>query len=338
MPPEVFSTKLLHPRDQLEAWRDWYASVFDLTTKKPIAEGFPAEIRMWTLGGLAMSWTSAPAAHVLRTKRHLRRDPVDHWVISYCVRSAHVATTSGIIVEVPAKVPFLWSMGQDFLHERAGVNRVQFFLSRDTFRELTSVLDAALGSPLQTPLGCLLGDYMIALARHLPDVSDSDFAAIRHSVGAMVAAAVAPSARRAAVARDPIDLGRRERVRRVVRRHLRTPTLHPNTLGPLVGMSRSNLYRLFEDTGGIARYIRRQRLLEAKTILSDPAATQSIASIAEDLCFPDASAFARAFRQEFGCSPGEVRDAARREMPIGATQQTRKHPAGASFGDLLREF
>ena len=38
-----------------------------------------------------------------------------------------------------------------------------------------------------------------------------------------------------------IELGRKERVRQVVRRHLRTPTLGPRTLCRIVGMSRSNL-------------------------------------------------------------------------------------------------
>jgi len=58
-------------------------------------------------------------------------------------------------------------------------------------------------------------------------------------------------------------------------------------------MSRSNLYRLFEDTGGVARYIQRERLLEAHAVLTNPANSQSISAIAEDLCFADASSFSR---------------------------------------------
>jgi hypothetical protein len=41
-----------------------------------------------------MSRTSAPPVHVSR------RNAVDHWVISYCVRSAHSATTAGASIEV----------------------------------------------------------------------------------------------------------------------------------------------------------------------------------------------------------------------------------------------
>jgi hypothetical protein len=173
----------------------------------------------------------------------------------------------------PCEGADLWSLGQEFAHERTQADRVQFVMARDTFRDISALLDAACGSVLDTPLGRLLGDYMIALEHHLPAVTEADFPRITDAVGAMVAAAVAPSAERAAIAKQQINLGRKERVRQVVRRHLRTPTLGPGNLGRLVGTSRSNLYRLFEDTGGVARYIQRERLLEARAVLSDRATT-----------------------------------------------------------------
>jgi hypothetical protein len=101
MIPASFATQALRPRDQLEAWRDWYAPTFDVVPKRPSGDGFPAEIYVWTLRGLAVSRTSAPSVLIARTKGHLRRDPVDHWVISYCVRGAHFARTAGSELEVP---------------------------------------------------------------------------------------------------------------------------------------------------------------------------------------------------------------------------------------------
>ena len=154
----------------------------------------------------------------------------------------------------------------------------------------------------------------------------------------MVAAAIAPSEERLAVAKNQIDLGRKERVRRAVRRHLRTPTLGPRTLGRLTGMSRSNLYRLFEDIGGVARYIQRERLLEAHAVLSDSASTQSISAIAEDLCFTDPSAFSRTFKREFGYSPTGVRSAALAGLVPRATLPSRAVSDRADFGELLRGF
>jgi AraC-like DNA-binding protein len=337
MIPDSFATHTLRPQDQFEVWHEWYQPVLDIVPKDP-TDGFPAEIHLWRLGGLAMSRTSAPPVHVTRTRRHLRRDAVDHWVISYCARGAHSATTAGTSLEVPSRVPYLWSLGQEFQHERTHVDRVQFFMTRDAFRDIAPVLDAALGSTLDTPLGHLLGDYMIALERHLPTVTEADFPRLANAVGAMVSAAVAPSAERVAVARRQIDVGRKERVRQAVSRHLRTPTLGPRTLGRLVGMSRSNLYRLFEDTGGVARYIQRERLLEAHADLSDPATTKSISAIAEDLCFADASSFSRTFRREFGHNPGKIRSAALAGLAPPATLRGHVRPEGADFGDLLRGF
>jgi AraC-like DNA-binding protein len=338
MTPDTFTTGVLRPQDQLDAWREWYQPVFDVVAKHPMSDGFPAEIRLWKLGGLAMSRTLAPPVDVVRTKVHLRRDAVDHWVISYCARGAHSATTAGALLEVPARVPFLWSLGQEFLHERTHVDRVQFFLARDAFRDIAPQLDAALGSTLDTPLGHLLGDYMIALESRLSAVTEADVPRLTGAVGAMVAAAVAPSGARIAVAERQIDLGRRERVRQAVRRHLRTPTFGPKILCRLVGMSRSSLYRLFEDTGGVARYIQNQRLLEARTILSDPATTQSISSIAEDLCFADASSFSRTFKRAFGQSPSDVRSAALAGLTSTAARRGAAAKEAAGLGELLRGF
>ena len=86
---------------------------------------------------------------------------------------------------------------------------------------------------------------MVAIENRLPAVMEADLSRLANAVGAMVAAAaVVPSAERLAVARRQIDVGRKERVRQIVRKHLRTPTFGPIALCRLVGMSQSSLYRL----------------------------------------------------------------------------------------------
>ena len=338
MNPDISTTQPLRPRDQFEAWREWHQPVLDFLHQQSTRYGFPAEVHLWRLGGLAMSRTSVPPVSVARTKSNLRRDPIDHWVISYCVRGAHLTNTAGTAVEIPAKVPFVSSLGQEFLHERTHIDRVSFLMPRDGFRDIAPLLDAACGPSLDTPLGHLLGDYMIALEHHLPEVTEPDFPRLARAISAIVAVAAAPSAERVAVAGAQIDAGRKERVRQVVRKHLRTPTFRPSILCRLVGMSRSNLYRLFEDTGGVARYIQRERLLEAHAVLTVPATTRSISAIADDLCFADASSFSRAFRREFGYSPGELRSATLAGLAPPRTPRGPVPSAGTDFGEFIRGF
>jgi len=90
MTPETFSTQPLRSLDQFEAWREWHQPVLDFVPQRSTRYGFPAEVHLWKLGGLAMSRTSVPPVSVARRKSNLRRDPIDHWVISYCV-GAHIS-------------------------------------------------------------------------------------------------------------------------------------------------------------------------------------------------------------------------------------------------------
>jgi AraC-like DNA-binding protein len=335
MMPVSFSTSGLRRQDRFDAWRSFYQPVLDVVTNQP-AGGFDAKTHLWTLGAFAVSQTTSPSVRVTRTKNHLKHDPVDHWVISYCAHGAHATLTAGISAEVPARVPFLWSLGQEFTHERKNMERIHLLLARDGFGDIASALDGALGSALNTPLGLLLGDYMAALERHLKGLTQADLPRLRDAVAAMVGAAIAPTTERVAVARRQIDLGRMERVRQVVRRHLRTPTLRPTTLCRLVGMSRSNLYRLLEAKGGIAQYIQQQRLLAAHSLLCNLGNRQSITALAEDFCFADVSSFSRAFRREFGYSPSDVRPAAISGLPV--VPPRRRSTGELHFADLLHGF
>src|SRR6516165_5511006 len=109
MRPDAFATISLRPRDQVEPWAEWYHPVLDTLPKHAAGDDFPTEVHTWKLGGLAMSLTIAPPVNVFRAKSNLRRDPVDHRVISSGPRGTHFAQTASVETEVPARAPFLWS-------------------------------------------------------------------------------------------------------------------------------------------------------------------------------------------------------------------------------------
>lgn len=92
-----------------------------------------------------------------------------------------------------------------------------------------------------------------------------------------------------------------------VETHLRDPDLGPGRVAHGCHLSLRALHRLFGDQPrGIAGTIRLRRLETARRLLvQEP--TRSVASIAAELCFSDASVFARAFREEYGRSPRAYR-------------------------------
>jgi len=336
MMPEVFDTRALPVRDQYEGWRAWSLPLLDVTSQKTVSEGFCAENRVWKLDdGLLVTQVTAPTSRSVRSPRLIRHLPVDHWVVTKLLRGTTSIETSRGTIEVQAGQSYVWSLGQISSSERSEIERVDLLLSRDTFRDIAPLLDAASGSVLGVPLDRFLGDFLLTLLQRLPHLPESDAPHLAVAISKLVAACIAPSAARVEAARMQIDVGRLERVRQTVRTHLQSPLLGPQMLCRQVGMSRSNLYRLLESEGGVTSYIQRHRLTEARSRLSDSKNIQSVAAMARDLCFTDSSSFSRAFRATFGASPGEVRaTSVRVDTPHPVV--TRLAQPCTSIGDILR--
>jgi AraC family transcriptional regulator, positive regulator of tynA and feaB len=95
--------------------------------------------------------------------------------------------------------------------------------------------------------------------------------------------------------------------RRYIDRNLSDPDLGPVTVARAHAVSVRTLHEMFEASGeSISALIRRQRLHRAYADLSRSADDQVI-TVALRWGFKSASHFSRAFRQEFGVSPRDVR-------------------------------
>lgn len=336
MDPVSFSTKGLPPRDQQAAWSEWFQPVFDLYPEDTELPRFDGEYSVWRAGEVSVTWASAPAARSVRAPSHLRHSPIDHWVITYCPAGATAISTKEGQLDAPAGVPFVWSLGQPSDSRREAAERMQLYLPRDSFSEISAALDMATGAVLAAPAARMLADYMVLLKRNLADLTPENAARLPDAIQAMVALCVAPSADQAARASKQIDLTLMERVRRVVRQNLHSPSLGPDKLCREAAMSRSKLYRVLESEGGVAQYIQRHRLLESFRMLCDVSSNQAIGKVAEMLCFADASSFSRVFRREFGMSPRDVRAAALAGLVPVASPTRATEAEARSFGDCLR--
>lgn len=94
-----------------------------------------------------------------------------------------------------------------------------------------------------------------------------------------------------------------------------------------IGVSRSGLYRAFEDMGGVKTYVRRRRLNLARARLQlNGGDRKHIAETAAAFGFSSVSVFSREFRGRFGHGPDEV-------QPSWAMGRTRSPVANAE-GEL----
>lgn len=324
--PFVFTTAALPAADQFAAWRSFSAAAIDLSLEAD-GPGFVAEQRVWDLGSLALTCAELPGARGRRRWRHLAREPLDHW----CLVVPEPAGQPPPLREIGFR-----SLARPFDGAAADSRVISLFLPRDLFGPAAGLLDAVPARIADSGLGRLLADYLMLLENRLPGIAPADLPGLVEATRALVLACLLPSADRLAAASDPIAATLLGRARQVIQADLRARDLGPERLCRALGVSRSRLYRLFEPLGGVMRYIQRQRLLAAHAALSDAEDRQHIVQIADAFGFPDASGFSRAFRQEFGYTPREAREAAwagaARQPPSARASRARID----QLGDVLR--
>jgi AraC-like DNA-binding protein len=334
---EDFSTGALASHTQFDAWRNWYGNVFDVSSLAPDNHGFAARNRAWNLGGLAVNHVTAPGLFVRRTKSLIRREPVDHWAITLSKRRVTLLNTEHGSLSAAAGIPFVVSLGREIHNHRDADERIQIYLSRDTFHGIAPLLDAACMAALPEASSKLLADYMRLLLRNLPNLDGDDAPRLAEATRAMLAACLAPSVARIGEARPILNVTLKEKVRQTIRRHLRSYQLGPDLICREAATSRSQLYRLLESEGGVGRYIQKLRLSEAFSILCNNPQNLTVSAIAHSLCFSEASTFARTFRREFGVAPTDVRDAAQAGLsPIPLAEPADEPPAKAFISCLRR--
>lgn len=89
--------------------------------------------------------------------------------------------------------------------------------------------------------------------------------------------------------------------------HLGDPDLGVDHLQSAFCVSRSTLYRMFDGLGGIARFIRKQRLAAARQYLHRNPGL-GITQVLYEHGFGSERQFQRAFQAEFGVTPSEWRE------------------------------
>ncbi|MGH6761987.1 MAG: helix-turn-helix domain-containing protein [Phyllobacterium sp.] len=301
LPSFHFSTKMLPPKDQFDAWRTFAAPVIDISLSSG-QKNFAAEQTIWSFGNFVLSMATMPTNHT-RIWKHMNKDPLDHWCL---VIPEPLTSSPSALSHRPRQLHFR-SLGRPLEGSAADSSVLLLFIPRDAFKGMAATIDNVPTTIADIGLGSILIDYLLSTHRRLPDMSAQELPHLATATQSMLAACLTQAADHTAQAREQLESTLQARAREIVAANLHSPDFNNRELCRLLGISRSSLYRLFERLGGVTHYIQRQRLLHARSLLADPSNTMPIFRIAENACFYDASSFSRAFKQEFGVNPRDIR-------------------------------
>ncbi len=311
LPSNHFSTEAFDPSLRFEAWRQF----LPLYTAQPHPDAsaavFGGRIATYAVGAIGIGVTAfAPHAYT-RTRRHIAADGQDHVIVQLVSAGAlHVITADGREIVVNAGDVWVHDLARPKTVTTNACRTHALLLSCRDLQSMTGAVDLD-GLVLRrgSPLGMLLGQHLVTLARAARRMSTDEAPDAALGTLALVAACLRPDAQRHQAARTPLANALKDRIKAYIELHLFSHELTPEALCGMFGLSRSHLYRLFAPEGGIAAFIRHRRLGRAESLLRDPAnARRTIADIAFDCGFVSEAHFSRAFRASFGLPPREVRN------------------------------
>jgi len=329
VPRHAFTTADVVPEQQLEAWQS-ILPFMSFESRRPRQLGYLGRVTAWDLGSLVLASATTQASTFTRDDRLLRADAFDHWTL--CAPSSGTITAVGGPASAGAGACQVRALHRVDQGSNSDVDALFLVVPRDLCSPHAAELDRLHGTNLPPGPGRLLVDYLRSLQRQLPLLDPDQLPMLVDATRNMVIACAVPSRDSLEQAMPAIQATQMERAKQFIRNNLLQPNLDTKELCRHLGMSRSSLYRLFEPLGGVARYIRSARLLDAHRALSEASDTRPVYAIARDRGFDDPSEFSRAFKHQFGYSPSEARS---ERVPA---PHTYKASAGAvsSLAEIMR--
>lgn len=303
IPRSFFTTDILPERDRFEAWRALLAA-HDLDATP---HGFSASIETVQLGPTLLHVMNASPQGTGRSLSRIRQDTQERFTLllsrhGYCVETEHD------VWDVPPNAVSINDLSQPYRRSRSPENNSLILsLPRALVAAVLPGEDALHGLVLTGAAGSLFAEHIRSLAALRLSILDVEAPDLSQATLHMLAACVRPSRDNLEEARMPMAAVRLKRAKQFIREHLAAP-LRSDRIAVAVGMSRSQLYRLFEPEGGVARYLGRQRLAAVRAALSDARDPRSIGAIGAAYGFTSATHLSRAFREAYGESPSDYRN------------------------------
>lgn len=283
---------------------------------------FHAHVRAWRLDGVLLFDRRASGV-IHSRKERAAVDGFSHIVLTLVVAGRlEGSSESGFVEALPGDI-IIADTRRPSRTELVEAHMITASVDR-------SIIEAGLGASsglhglvLKPPSNLVLADFMESLARRgndltpgaLPPLSRA-FVDILASVDGFVSRASSDTRRQ--------EFLRREIVERHIAANLGHRGLSVETISEATGISRSALYRLFDNQGGVAKLIQRRRVdalrsaLDAQAIGGDAETPEALTDVTAQLGFSTDEQARRQFTDAYGMAPRAYFESMAALAPDGA--------------------
>lgn len=297
-----FDTAAMPVEDRLKAWSAMIPS-FEIG-RLDEASDFCVSADAWLLGPMTLSVTLVPRVWLARPQRLIDADGrMDYSVVIADVPwSGQIGDGETVVVEAGAVC--VLDHAQPFRVQTMGGKFTILDISRGLLDDPSLPPDLH-GQLLRNTLAMVFGDFMVGLHERLPSLTVAQAPSLTKALRDLLVACLASGGEPLGAALG--DSAIRNRAGRYIDDNL-SAALTVADVARAVGVSRSRLYRLFAEAGGVERFMMRRRLHRARAMLAQAGSEQAlVADVAYATGFASTSHFSRAFKAQFGMAPSRAR-------------------------------
>ena len=307
----LFLTHTLPADQRFVAWRE-SMGVFMSSRLNHYGEigTFTGEVESYLIDDIVLSRGIASKQKYDRPAAMITRDSLDHYMAQVFLSGGCIMQRRGHSIESVAGHAIGFDLGDVLDSINSEFDVLCAVVPRARLAPLLTHPDSVHGAvpDLSSGAGRLLADYMSSLYLTAPALGPKETQAAARTLLDMLAAAFNGTSLQDVTSSDTGGEAMLLRAQSFIRQNLSAVDLTPALIAQGLGLSRTVLYRIFEPVGGVALYVREQRLRKCMSdILSVRHADRQISEIAHRWGFTDAAHFSKLFRIRFGQSPSDAR-------------------------------
>ncbi|PRD40370.1 hypothetical protein C5748_27390 [Phyllobacterium phragmitis] len=238
----------------------------------------------------------------------MRQFGMEHWSLNL-ITEGGISYASGNGLKGSSGDMYLHSYASPFSGAAQNLGLLHVMLNRDNFYDVADALDRMVDQTLAGPMSAILRNFLISLGNHANGLGIAEIPAVNEAFAHLLKATVRPNADALEAARMPIAATQFAMARRIINDNLKSPDLTPDMICSRMGISRRQLFYIFEQHGGVMRFITQRRLAACYGALVTSTDKKRIGSVAYEYGFTNLSSFYRQFQARFGFRPSEARSA-----------------------------
>lgn len=326
LPHSLLDSRITPRAEALALWKETLGAIYDVRLIGPEDRSFHCRAEAFHLGEIVLSAYRCSAQTFDRARSRIGRDGIDHYTLQFCLAGRHGRREGIKEQEAGAGDLLIADLAQPHATGTSDFNSLNLTAPRRLLAPLLIEPDHQNLRLIRgdAPLVMVLRQHVSGLFQAAPFMSQAEADAVVGPTLALAAAVL--NARPVGDIAEVLDPLLAAQVRRFLSERSADHTLTADGVAARFGISRRRLYYLMEPQGGVASYLREQRLQRARAMLRDPGRRNfSMDDVAKTCGFAWRTNFARTFRQRFGMTPLEARTLASRSGPLPATDIQHLH-------------